>query len=105
MERKYTTEEVLNSLEGIQRAEPMPFLFTRIQARMNKDDQSVESLFFRLISRPLFALSLGLFFLIINGYVLFSTLENGQNGDDAGNLIAAEYVQHVNNPYEINDLP
>ncbi len=105
MESKFTSEEVLNSLEGIQKAEPMPFLYTRIQARMNRENNSTESLFFRFIARPAFALSLALFFLIVNGYVLFSTYENTSAGDDAGNLIAAEYVQHGNNPYETNELP
>lgn len=41
MKMKFTSEEVINSLEGIQRAEGSPFLFTRIQARMKerKTDQ------------------------------------------------------------------
>jgi len=38
MKMKFTSEEVINSLEGIQRAEGSPFLFTRIQARMKKEE-------------------------------------------------------------------
>ncbi|MEY4740157.1 MAG: hypothetical protein RLZZ05_1541, partial [Bacteroidota bacterium] len=54
MKMKFTSEEVINSLEGIQRAEGSPFLFTRIQARMKKEENRPEMVFFRFITRPAF---------------------------------------------------
>jgi hypothetical protein len=36
METRITSEEIINSLDGIQRAEPSPFLYTRIHARLLK---------------------------------------------------------------------
>lgn len=34
MEKEYWKDEVMNSLHGIRRAEPNPFLFTRIEERV-----------------------------------------------------------------------
>jgi hypothetical protein len=34
MKKRYTTDEILEGLKGIQKAEPNPFLFTRIEAKI-----------------------------------------------------------------------
>lgn len=105
MKNRLTTEDVLGSLEGIRRAEPSPFLFTRIQARMSRERETPESVFYRFISKPSFALSLAFLFLFINGYVLFSTQDAKSAPEETANLIAAEYSQFSTNPYELNDTP
>ena len=105
MKKKFTSEEVINSLEGIQRAEGSPFLFTRIQARMKKEENRPEILFFRFITRPAFALAIALFFIAINGYLITSSVNKQNAMDDLGQPLAAEYVQHDINPYETNELP
>jgi hypothetical protein len=104
MKKKFPSEELINRLEGIQRAEGSPFLFTRIQARMKKEENRPEMVFFRFITRPAFALAIALFFIAINGYLVTSV--NKKNAmDDLGQPLAAEYVQHDLNPYETNELP
>lgn len=105
MKMKFTSEEVINSLEGIQRAEGSPFLFTRIQARMKKEENQPEMVFFRFITRPAFALAFALFFIAINGYLITNSVNKNNAIDDIGQPLAAEYVQHDLNPYEINELP
>jgi NADH:ubiquinone oxidoreductase subunit 6 (subunit J) len=45
-------EEALNSVDDAQRAEPRPFLLTRIHARMNKGTESVWEKAGWFISRP-----------------------------------------------------
>lgn len=45
-------EEALNSVDDAQRAEPKPFLLTRINARMNKGTASVWEKAGWLITRP-----------------------------------------------------
>lgn len=104
MKQQFTSEEVINSLEGIQRAEGAPFLFTRIQARMKKEENRPEMVFFRFITRPAFALALALFFIAINGY-LITSINSTHTLEDLGQPLAAEYVQHDLNPYETNELP
>jgi hypothetical protein len=105
MKMKFTSEEVINSLEGIQRAEGSPFLFTRIQARMKKEENRPEMVFFRFITRPAFALAIALFFIAINGYLVSNSFNKQNAMDDLGQPLAAEYVQHDINPYETNELP
>jgi hypothetical protein len=105
MEMKFTSEEVINSLEGIQRAEGSPFLFTRIQARMKKEENRPEMVFFRFITRPAFALAIALFFIAINGYLVTNSVNKNNAMDDLGQPLAAEYMQHDLNPYETNELP
>jgi hypothetical protein len=105
MKMKFTSEEVINSLEGIQRAEGSPFLFTRIQARMKKEENRPEMVFFRFITRPAFALAIALFFIAINAYLVSNSFNRQNAMDDLGQPLAAEYVQHDINPYETNELP
>lgn len=105
MKQKFTSEEVINSLEGIQRAEGSPFLFTRIQARMKKEENRPEMVFFRFITRPAFALAIALFFIAINGYLVTNSVNKKNAMDDLGQPLAAEYVQHDLNPYETNEQP
>ena len=45
-------EEALNSVDDAQRAEPRPFLLTRIHARINKGTESVWEKISWFISRP-----------------------------------------------------
>jgi hypothetical protein len=105
MKQTFTSEEVINSLEGIQRAEGSPFLFTRIQARMKKEENRPEMVFFRFITRPAFALTIALFFIAINGYLITNSVNKKNTMDDLGQPLAAEYVQHDLNPYETNEQP
>ena len=48
-------EEALNSVDDVQRAEPRPFLLTRIHARMNKGTESVWEKASWFITRPAIA--------------------------------------------------
>ena len=48
-------EEALNSVDDAQRAEPRPFLLTRIHARMNKGTESVWEKASWFITRPAIA--------------------------------------------------
>jgi|Laugresu1bdmlbdd_1035124.scaffolds.fasta_scaffold71629_2 hypothetical protein len=105
MKMKFTSEEVINSLEGIQRAEGSPFLFTRIQARMKKEENLPEIVFFKFITRPAFALAIAVFFIAINVYMVSNSFNRQNAMDDLGQPLAAEYVQHDLNPYETNELP
>ena len=64
-------EESLNSMDDVKRAEPKPFLFTRISARMNKDTESVWEKADWFITRPGMALAVICLVLIINATAIF----------------------------------
>jgi len=105
MKQQLTAEDILNSLEGIRRAEPSPFLFTRVQARLMKEESRPEITIFRFVTRPAFAICFALVFLLINGYFVNTKMQEEQSMEDIGQPIAAEYVQHNINPYEIIETP
>lgn len=65
-------DEALSSVDDVQRAQPRPYLFTRINARMNKASDSVWEKVSWLITRPAVAFS-GLFLIVvINAGVVFN---------------------------------
>jgi hypothetical protein len=105
MKQQFTSEDILNSLNGIRRAEPQPFLYTRVQARLMREESRPEITIFRFVTRPAFAICFALVFLFINGYLVNSKIQEDQPMEDIGQPIAAEYVQHNINPYEIFETP
>ena len=50
MEQEKWTNEVLNSLEGMQKAEPSPYLYTRIQAKIATKSQDIISVRYAFLS-------------------------------------------------------
>ncbi len=105
MKQKFSSDDIINSLENIQRAEPQPFLYTRVHARLMKEQNRPEIAIFRFVTRPAFAICFALVFLFINGYLVNSKMQEYQTMEDIGQPIAAEYVQHNINPYEIIETP
>jgi hypothetical protein len=101
MNTKFTPEEIIESLQGVRRAEPRPFLHTRIIARMTKEETGGFGLIFRVISAPAFSLAMAILFIIINGYFMVKNTEQQIDSDDFNQGLAAEYNQHALNPYEI----
>lgn len=65
-------DAILDSLEGLERASPQPFLHTRLMARMERERSGAWSRAMELLSRPAVAICLSLLFVLLNGTVLFS---------------------------------
>lgn len=59
-------DEVLNSLEGIQRAKAPAFFYTRLRGRMERELENTGGPLVRLLTRPALALSLAAIILILN---------------------------------------
>jgi hypothetical protein len=68
-------EETLNSLDNIRRASPRPFLYTRLQARIHRENNSWAGVA-GFISRPVFAIAMIGVVLFVNGWFLY----NNDNG-------------------------
>jgi hypothetical protein len=64
-------EEALSSVDDAQRAAPKPFLFTRINARMNKGAESVWEKAGWFITRPAVAFAGLCLVVLINAMVIF----------------------------------
>ena len=73
-EQKHIQEEVektLESLSGIQRAAANPYLFTRIEARLEKEEISFWSRALTFISRPAVAVPAIVLTILINTAIFF----------------------------------
>ena len=105
MTRHFSTEEIINSLDGAKKVEPSPFLYTRIQSRLNDESRSPYSIILRFLTRPAVALAITMIFVIINGFILADKLKENDNRLEGYQPLAIEYVQHVVNPYESNETP
>ena len=105
MKPKFTTEEIINSLEGIQRAEPPPFLYTRVYARLLARQNSTELTLFSFVTRPAFVMAIALLIVLMNGY--FMANRNGMlnTQEEVGQSLAVEYGQPTINPYDLNEAP
>ena len=100
-------ESILSSLDGINKAEPAPFFYTRLTARMQGEEKSWLASVIKYVTRPAFAIGVSLFFLILNGYFLLNSMQKDvQPLEDSTPVLAIEY-SNLNNPfYESNgDLP
>lgn len=105
MKPNFTSEDVINSLEGIQKAEPLPFLYTRVQARLMQEQNRPEIAIFRFVTRPLFAVCFAIIFILVNGYLVNLKMKDTHLSEEVSQPIAAEYVQYTVNPYEITEMP
>jgi hypothetical protein len=103
-DKRQISEEVdktLDSFDGIQRAFANPFLFTRIQARLRRDEKNFWSQAFAFISRPTVAFAGIAIAVTINAVVLFeSGSEPVKNTQDEEQVFASEYNLSTNTIYE-----
>jgi hypothetical protein len=97
-------DEVMHSMDSINRASPRPFLFTRLEARM----QNEKNIWVKLSSflvRPVVVFTCICFVLMINAMVIFllNTSDNSlvQQGNELAN--ADEYTQVSATLYEFEN--
>lgn len=68
-------EETLNSLNGIQRAAPQPWLFSRVKAKMlreEEEEKTIWGIIGSFLSKPVVAIA-GLFLILfLNGIFLYN---------------------------------
>lgn len=100
---KKETENILNSLEGVHRAMPKPFFYTRLTERMQRRILGWEKAV-TLISKPVFAIAIILLFLIINISVLmnYSSQPNPAQTDDSAITMGNDYGLSVSSLYDLN---
>jgi hypothetical protein len=64
-------DEALNSLEGIQRAEPQPFFYTRLRGRMQRNEKALWETMGSFLSKPAMAMAGLCVILAFNAFILF----------------------------------
>ncbi|MFT3902467.1 MAG: hypothetical protein QM727_04810 [Niabella sp.] len=102
-------ERILNSLDGMSRAEANPFLYTRIMARMEKEEKNLWSRISDVLAKPMVAIASLVVVLGINVY--FITNRSGQSiSTDTSAVSISEnqqvdnYTLAVNNNYILTNL-
>ena len=63
-------EAVMNSLDGIQPASPGAFFYTRVQAKLHKEDKNIWNRISLLVARPAVAVTVVCLILLMNLLVL-----------------------------------
>ena len=69
-------EETLNSLDGIQRAEPQPFFYTRVIGRLQRDEKNIWEKMGSFLSRPVVVIAGLVLILVVNGFMLLQQENN-----------------------------
>jgi hypothetical protein len=90
--------EALNSLEGIERAKPRPFLYTRILASM-AEEKSIWNRIATFIARPAVAFAGLIIILLLNAAALLNASDTNNNRANIDVAVADEY-----NPSAISSL-
>ena len=89
-------EQTLQCLDGVKRAEANPFLFTRIQARMNKRSSRWEERTFSFISKPAIAVAIVVLVMAVNGWALWDN-----SGSGTTEPVTADNVSELANEYNV----
>lgn len=105
-DHKMKTDDILNSLDGVQRATPRPYLHTRIMARLNRNNTGWERMA-TLISKPVVAFATIALFLLVNVAVLYhlsATATTTTVSQDSTTPLVSdnEYNLSVSSLYDIN---
>ncbi len=109
MEEKFNQkiEETMRSFDGIEKASPRPFFFTRLEARM-ENQKSIWEEISSFVAKPMIAISCICLVVMINAAVLFSSSNSSdstnsvsqQNNElataDEYNLVSSNFYEFVN---------
>lgn len=102
---KTLIDEALKSLDNVERANPMPFLQTRFQARLNRTNATVWEKVSQYIGRPSIAIS-GLAVLIfLNVLAIMITKDEDYTAafDQQGQAQIDEFSYSVSTIYELEN--
>lgn len=106
MEKNQKIEEILNSLEGIKRASPNDFFYTRLKARMEKELVSTPAR--PRLLKPAWAFAALTLLLVINVAVILNKSKTPETtastSSETLQSIAADYnINDVSSLYELNE--
>jgi hypothetical protein len=84
-----SVDRTLESLDGIERASPAPWLFTRVKARLTREDRTTWSMMSTFLSRPAVTIAGLCLILVLNAALL---LNKGRSGNTEVPVVHAEQV-------------
>ena len=105
LERKI--QDTLDSLDGISRAEPQPYFYTRLKARMQQNESSVWENIGSFLSRPVVVVASLCMVLILNAFILFRNQDDSSSLPVTSNEVLAsdnEYVMASSSSFEYENI-
>ena len=103
---QHQAEAALNSLNGLSKASPGPYFFTRLQARMNRGSKNIWDQLVFTLNRPVVAIGLAILVIAINASVVLQEHESASMTDQTELTVTEEY-NLASNTYldEVNQEP
>ena len=97
-------DDVMQSMDGIKKASPRPFLFTRLEARM-QNERNIWSKISSFVARPVIAFACICFVLVLNAMVILLSDTSGNSLTQQGSELATadEYSQVSYNFYDFEN--
>jgi hypothetical protein len=96
-------EEAMNSLDGLQKASPGPFFYTRVMARMEAEEMNLWEKTTAFITRPFVIASVISFVLLLNVTAVFNRAESYDIADqpdvsmvDAYKVASTSFYDYTN---------
>jgi hypothetical protein len=98
-------DKTLDSLQGIQKAEPNPYFFTRVKARLDRNQKNVWETTGSFLARPVVAIAGLCLILAVNVFIVLQkdtasstnyVLDNNQVTEDENIFAAADTYDYEN---------
>ena len=90
-------DQILESLDGLKRAETTPFFYTRLMARLDNTPVGVWNQWMAFIARPAVSLGLLFIFLVMNGYLLLNKFSENNDQTAQGSDYVAQQITYFDN--------
>jgi hypothetical protein len=106
-EIKSKVDAVLNSIDNIERANPSPYFYNKVLAKITSTKQSVWENWISFFLRPAIAFSIICFIVVINAFVLYSNLDSSNAEADTTEVaVSDEYNESLTALYYLeNEKP
>lgn len=98
-ERNNKVEKIFNSLDGIRKIEAPDFFFTRLKARIQKEQEFTTKR--KWVLRPVYAVAMLSLLLVVNAAILFQGNDKDANVNTTND--ENESLQTVASAYNLND--
>ena len=93
-------EAAMNSLDGLQRATPGVFFFTRLQARLSRTEKSMWENISSFISRPVIAITVVLAVVLMNAVAVIQQETSSSLVDQADQSVYEDFNLAANTFYD-----
>ena len=92
-------DKTLDSLEGIQRAEPQPYFYTRLTGRLQRNEKTFWETTGAFLAKPAVAVASLCFIIVLNGFILFRQDSEILTSKTQLPTTASETVMSTDNEY------